>query len=129
MAGITLEWLAVHQNSVWLANERMEVTKVFAQVAYDQEDFYHSVQWLEESVRLFRGTGSRWSPENEGTLHDALDHLAFSHFKVGEGKQGCDMLDGCHRTKQIFSCQTGNVSHALSLSQELLHHGKSFCFI
>lgn len=63
----------------------MEVTKVFTQVAYDQEDYYHSVQWLEESVRLFRGTGSKWSPENEGTLHDALDHLAFSHFKVGEG--------------------------------------------
>lgn len=59
------------------------VTQVFIQVAYEQEDYYHSVQWLEESVRLFRGTGSKWSPENEGTLQDALDHLAFSHFKVG----------------------------------------------
>ncbi|XP_040047147.2 prolyl 4-hydroxylase subunit alpha-3 isoform X1 [Gasterosteus aculeatus] len=67
-------------------------------VAYEQEDYYHSVQWLEESVRLFRGTGGIWRPENEGTLEDALDHLAFSHFK------------------------TGNVSHALSLSQELLHY-------
>ncbi|XP_074535932.1 prolyl 4-hydroxylase subunit alpha-3 isoform X2 [Halichoeres trimaculatus] len=67
-------------------------------VAYEQEDYYHSVQWLEESVRLFRGTGGEWSPENAGTLEDALDHLAFSHFK------------------------TGNVSYALSLSQELLHH-------
>ncbi|XP_071767515.1 prolyl 4-hydroxylase subunit alpha-3 [Centroberyx gerrardi] len=67
-------------------------------VAYEQEDYYHSVQWLEESVRLFRGPGGEWSPENEGTLEDALDHLAFSHFK------------------------TGNVSYALSLSQELLHH-------
>ncbi|XP_051254366.1 prolyl 4-hydroxylase subunit alpha-3 isoform X1 [Dicentrarchus labrax] len=67
-------------------------------VAYEQEDYYHSVQWLEESVRLFRGTGREWSPENEGTLEDALDHLAFSHFK------------------------TGNISYALSLSQELLHH-------
>uniref|UniRef100_A0A667WF20 procollagen-proline 4-dioxygenase n=1 Tax=Myripristis murdjan TaxID=586833 RepID=A0A667WF20_9TELE len=67
-------------------------------VAYEQEDYYHSVQWLEESVRLFRRTGGEWSPENEGTLEDALDHLAFSHFKVG------------------------NVSYALSLSQELLHH-------
>ncbi|CAF95476.1 unnamed protein product, partial [Tetraodon nigroviridis] len=51
-------------------------------VAYDQEDYYHSVHWLEESVRLFRRSGSKWSPENEGTLHDALDHLAFSHFKL-----------------------------------------------
>lgn len=52
-------------------------------MAYEQEDYYHSVHWLEESVRLFRGTGGEWSPENEGTLEDALDHLAFSHFKVG----------------------------------------------
>lgn len=52
------------------------------QVAYELEDYYHSVQWLEESVRLFRGAGGEWSPENEGTLEDALDHLAFSHFKV-----------------------------------------------
>ncbi|XP_058601450.1 prolyl 4-hydroxylase subunit alpha-3 isoform X3 [Onychostoma macrolepis] len=65
-------------------------------VAYDSEDYYHSVQWFEEAVRLFRGT--EWSPENEGTLEDALDHLAFSHFK------------------------TGNISYALSLSQELLLH-------
>lgn len=57
----------------------------FTQVAYEQEDYYHSVQWLEESVRLFRRTGSQWSPENEATLQDALDHLAFSHFKVGGG--------------------------------------------
>ncbi|XP_073779535.1 prolyl 4-hydroxylase subunit alpha-3 isoform X15 [Danio rerio] len=48
-------------------------------VAYDLEDYYHSVLWFEEAVRLFRGT--EWSPENEGTLEDALDHLAFSHFK------------------------------------------------
>ncbi|KAF3847531.1 hypothetical protein F7725_020559 [Dissostichus mawsoni] len=67
-------------------------------VAYEQQDYYHSVQWLEESVRLFRGAGGEWIPENAGTLEDALDHLAFSHFK------------------------TGNISYALSLSQELLHH-------
>lgn len=54
------------------------------QVAYEQEDYYHSVQWLEESARLFRGAGEEWSPENEGTLEDALDHLAFSHFKVSK---------------------------------------------
>lgn len=67
---------------------KFKVTQVFTQVAYEQEDYYHSVQWLEESVRLFRGTGSKWSPENEGTLQDALDHLAFSHFKVGVRKLG-----------------------------------------
>ncbi|XP_041919759.1 prolyl 4-hydroxylase subunit alpha-3 [Alosa sapidissima] len=67
-------------------------------VAYDVEDYYHSVQWLEESVRLFRGSELAWRPEDEGSLEDALDHLAFSHFK------------------------TGNISYALSLSQELLRH-------
>ncbi|XP_056118417.1 prolyl 4-hydroxylase subunit alpha-3 isoform X2 [Rhinichthys klamathensis goyatoka] len=69
---------------------------LLGKVAYDLEDYYHSVQWFEEAVRLFRGT--EWSPENEGTLEDALDHLAFSHFK------------------------TGNISYALSLSRELLLH-------
>ncbi|KAI4887264.1 hypothetical protein NFI96_021659 [Prochilodus magdalenae] len=68
-------------------------------VAYGVEDYYHSVQWLEEAVRLFRGVN--WSPEHEGTLEDALDHLAFSHFK------------------------TGNISSALSLSLELLRHDPS----
>ncbi|TRY89413.1 hypothetical protein DNTS_010815, partial [Danionella cerebrum] len=65
-------------------------------VAYDLKDYYHSVLWFEEAVRLFRGT--EWSLENEGSLEDALDHLAFSHFK------------------------TGNITYALSLSQELLVH-------
>ncbi|XP_030633522.1 prolyl 4-hydroxylase subunit alpha-3-like [Chanos chanos] len=69
---------------------------LIGKVAYDVEDYYHSVQWLEEAVRLFRGI--EWSPEHEGTLEDALDHLAFSHF------------------------MTGNISYALSLSRELLHH-------
>ncbi|XP_016101313.1 prolyl 4-hydroxylase subunit alpha-3 isoform X1 [Sinocyclocheilus grahami] len=69
---------------------------LIGKVSYDLEDYYHSVQWFEEAVRLFRGT--EWSPENEGTLEDALDHLAFSHFK------------------------TGNISYALSISQELLLH-------
>ncbi|KAJ8280168.1 hypothetical protein GJAV_G00051360 [Gymnothorax javanicus] len=70
-------------------------------VAYEQEDYYHSVQWLEEAARLFRREGGEWIPENEGTLEDALDHLAFSHFKAG------------------------NVSYALRLSQELLRYDPS----
>ncbi|KAL6470889.1 hypothetical protein MHYP_G00195390 [Metynnis hypsauchen] len=72
---------------------------IVGKVAYDVEDYYHSVQWLEEAVRLFRGMN--WSPEHEGTLEDALDHLAFSHFKAG------------------------NISSALSLSLELLRHDPS----
>lgn len=52
------------------------------QVAYEQQDYYHSVQWLEESVHLLRGAGGQWSTEDEGTFEHVLDHLAFSYFKV-----------------------------------------------
>lgn len=38
----------------------------------------------------------------------------------------CDMIDGGCHSKIPLSHQTGNVSHALSLSQELLHYGKAF---
>lgn len=111
-----LEWLAVYQNSVELANKLIEVTKVFTQVAYDQEDYYHSVQWLEESVRLFRGTGSKWSPENEGTLHDALDHLAFSHFMVGDRNGALvPRLMGAVTLKSLSRIRQ-ETSHMLSVS-------------
>uniref|UniRef100_A0A4W4E5K1 Prolyl 4-hydroxylase subunit alpha-3 n=1 Tax=Electrophorus electricus TaxID=8005 RepID=A0A4W4E5K1_ELEEL len=68
-------------------------------VAYEAEDYYHAVQWLEEAVSLFGG--SNWSLEHDGSLEEALDHLAFSYYK------------------------TGNISSALSLSLELLHHDPS----
>ncbi|XP_062983347.1 prolyl 4-hydroxylase subunit alpha-3, partial [Elgaria multicarinata webbii] len=70
-------------------------------VAYDMEDYYHSIQWLEEAVSLFRLAYGNWNTEDEGSLEDALDHLAFSYFKAG------------------------NISHALSLSQEFLHYDPS----
>ncbi|XP_053166409.1 prolyl 4-hydroxylase subunit alpha-3 isoform X2 [Hemicordylus capensis] len=70
-------------------------------VAYDMEDYYHSIAWLEEAVRLFRISYGQWNTEDEGSLEDALDHLAFSYFKAG------------------------NISHALSLSQEFLHYDPS----
>ncbi|XP_054830214.1 prolyl 4-hydroxylase subunit alpha-3 [Eublepharis macularius] len=70
-------------------------------VAYDMEDHYHSIAWLEEAVNLFRVSYGNWNTEDEGSLEDALDHLAFSYFKAG------------------------NISHALSLSQEFLHYDPS----
>ncbi|KAL8191323.1 UNVERIFIED_CONTAM: Prolyl 4-hydroxylase subunit alpha-3 [Gekko kuhli] len=70
-------------------------------VAYDMEDHYHSIAWLEEAVSLFRVSYGSWNTEDEGSLEDALDHLAFSYFKAG------------------------NISHALSLSQEFLHYDPS----
>lgn len=38
------------------------------------------------------------------------------------------MTHGLHCPKFLSLFQTGNVSYALSLSQELLHHGNSFHF-
>ncbi|XP_061485630.1 prolyl 4-hydroxylase subunit alpha-3 isoform X2 [Rhineura floridana] len=70
-------------------------------VAYDMEDYYHSILWLEEAASLFRVSYGSWNAEDEGSLEDALDHLAFSYFKAG------------------------NISHALSLSQEFLHYDPS----
>ncbi|XP_058041768.1 prolyl 4-hydroxylase subunit alpha-3 isoform X2 [Ahaetulla prasina] len=67
-------------------------------VAYDKEDFYHSIPWMEEAVRLFRVSYGNWNTEDEGSLEEALDHLAFSYFMAG------------------------NISHALRLSQEFLHY-------
>ncbi|XP_072118883.1 prolyl 4-hydroxylase subunit alpha-3 isoform X3 [Mobula birostris] len=65
-------------------------------VAYDSEDYYHSVIWLEEAVNLFRQSIGVWNTEDEGSLEDALDYLAFSHYMMG------------------------NVGHAVKLSKELL---------
>ncbi|XP_062052691.1 prolyl 4-hydroxylase subunit alpha-3 isoform X3 [Lepus europaeus] len=65
-------------------------------VAYDMGDYYHAIPWLEEAVSLFRGSYGEWKTEDEASLEDALDHLAFAYF------------------------QAGNVSCALSLSQEFL---------
>uniref|UniRef100_A0A8C5L868 Prolyl 4-hydroxylase subunit alpha-3 n=1 Tax=Jaculus jaculus TaxID=51337 RepID=A0A8C5L868_JACJA len=65
-------------------------------VAYDMGDYYHAIPWLEEAVSLFRGSYGEWKTEDEASLEDALDHLAFACF------------------------QAGNVSRALSLSREFL---------
>ncbi|KAM3933923.1 prolyl 4-hydroxylase subunit alpha-3 [Leptodactylus fuscus] len=65
-------------------------------VAYDMEDFYHSIPWLEEAVSKFRDSYGRWFTEDQGSLEAALDYLAFSYYKAG------------------------NVSRALYLSRECL---------
>ncbi|XP_019373271.1 PREDICTED: prolyl 4-hydroxylase subunit alpha-3 [Gavialis gangeticus] len=70
-------------------------------VAYDMGDYYHSIAWLEEAVSLFRVSYGSWHTEDEGSLEDALDHLAFSYFMAG------------------------NVSYALSLSREFLLYDPS----
>ncbi|XP_036077243.1 prolyl 4-hydroxylase subunit alpha-3 isoform X3 [Rousettus aegyptiacus] len=50
-------------------------------VAYDMGDYYHAIPWLEESVSLFRGSYGEWNTEDEASLEDALDHLAFAYFQ------------------------------------------------
>lgn len=47
-------------------------------------DYYHAIPWLEEAVSLFRGSYGEWNTEDEASLEDALDHLAFAYFQVGE---------------------------------------------
>nr|XP_014348541.1 PREDICTED: prolyl 4-hydroxylase subunit alpha-3 [Latimeria chalumnae] len=71
------------------------------EVAYDMEDYYHSIAWLEEAVTLFRQSHGNWFTEDQGSLEDSLDYLAFSYFKMG------------------------NISYALTLSREFLHHDPS----
>ncbi|XP_069747936.1 prolyl 4-hydroxylase subunit alpha-3 isoform X2 [Narcine bancroftii] len=65
-------------------------------IAYDNKDYYHSIIWLEEAVSLFRQNLGIWNTEDQGSLEEALDHLAFSHYMIG------------------------NVGHAMILSKELL---------
>ncbi|KAM4046394.1 prolyl 4-hydroxylase subunit alpha-3 [Anomaloglossus baeobatrachus] len=67
-------------------------------VAYDMEDFYHSIPWLEEAVSKFRDSYGSCFTEDQGSLEDALDYLAFSYYKAG------------------------NVSRALHLSRECLRY-------
>ncbi|XP_060255999.1 prolyl 4-hydroxylase subunit alpha-3 isoform X1 [Ovis aries] len=52
-------------------------------VAYDMGDYYHAIPWLEEAVSLFRGSYGEWKTEDEASLEDALDHLAFAYFQAG----------------------------------------------
>ena len=47
-------------------------------------DYYHAIPWLEEAVSLFLGSYGEWKTEDEASLEDALDHLAFAYFQVGE---------------------------------------------
>lgn len=47
-------------------------------------DYYHAIPWLEEAVSLFRGSYGEWNTEDEASLEDALDHLAFAYFQVRE---------------------------------------------
>ncbi|KAM7330430.1 hypothetical protein ACRRTK_009619 [Alexandromys fortis] len=68
----------------------------FLRVAYDMGDYYHAIPWLEEAVSLFRTSYGQWKTEDEASLDDALDYLAFACF------------------------QAGNVSCALNLSREFL---------
>nr|XP_020142198.1 prolyl 4-hydroxylase subunit alpha-3 isoform X2 [Microcebus murinus] len=51
-------------------------------VAYDMGDYYHAIPWLEEAVSLFRGSYGEWKTEDEASLEDALDHLAFAYFQL-----------------------------------------------
>ncbi|XP_032811270.2 prolyl 4-hydroxylase subunit alpha-3 [Petromyzon marinus] len=68
-------------------------------VAYEEGDWYHSLPWLELSALGFRARrGSPRRLEDHASMVDALDHLAFTHFKIG------------------------NIQKAMNLSAELLSY-------
>lgn len=69
---------------LYLWTKPLVVVLVSLQVAYDMGDYYHAIPWLEEAVNLFRGSYGEWKTEDEASLEDALDHLAFACFQVGE---------------------------------------------
>ncbi|XP_075706037.1 prolyl 4-hydroxylase subunit alpha-3 [Rhinoderma darwinii] len=64
-------------------------------VAYDIEDFYHSIPWLEEAVSMFRESYGRWFTEDQGSLEGALDYLAFSYYKAGNVSQALYLSREC----------------------------------
>ncbi|MEE6473272.1 hypothetical protein FKM82_009927 [Ascaphus truei] len=68
------------QLSTMSADDCFQIGKV----AYDMEDYYHSIPWLEEAVSLFRGSYGSWFTEDKGSLEDALDYLAFSYYKTSQ---------------------------------------------
>ncbi|XP_019504872.1 PREDICTED: prolyl 4-hydroxylase subunit alpha-3 [Hipposideros armiger] len=65
-------------------------------VAYDMGDYYHAIPWLEEAVSLFRGSYGEWNTEDEASLEDALDHLAFAYFQWPRHGVAYDMGDYYH---------------------------------
>ncbi|XP_063807055.1 prolyl 4-hydroxylase subunit alpha-3 isoform X1 [Pseudophryne corroboree] len=64
-------------------------------VAYDMEDYYHAIPWLEEAVSMFRGSYGSWFTEDMGSLEDALDYLAFSYYKAGNVSQALYLSREC----------------------------------
>ncbi|XP_066444446.1 prolyl 4-hydroxylase subunit alpha-3 [Eleutherodactylus coqui] len=64
-------------------------------IAYDMQDFYHSIPWLEEAVSKFQDSYGRWFTEDQGSLQDALDYLAFSYYKTGNVSRALDLSREC----------------------------------
>lgn len=72
-------------------------------------DYYHAIPWLEEAVSLFRRSYGEWKTEDEASLEDALDYLAFACF-------------------QVCVCVGGNEAHFYLSQYNVLHHFL-ICFI
>ncbi|MGH0183979.1 UNVERIFIED_CONTAM: hypothetical protein FKN15_013808 [Acipenser sinensis] len=94
---------------------------LIGKVAYEMEDYYHSVLWLEPAASLFRRAYRTWNTEDEGSLEDVLDHLAFTHFKAIAFSIPYRKHTGQRLFLVTLNVKTGNVSYALSLSREILH--------
>lgn len=57
--------------------------------AYNNEDYYHVLMWMEEALRRARETGQL----TEDFEADILEYLAFAMFKQGNVKHALKMTD------------------------------------
>ncbi|GAB1292386.1 Procollagen-proline 4-dioxygenase [Apodemus speciosus] len=88
-------------------------------VAYDMGDYYHAIPWLEEAVGLFRRSYGEWKTEDEASLEDALDYLAFACFQSPDNKRMARnvlkyerlLAENGHQTAAEPAIQRPNVPH------------------
>ncbi|KAM5180539.1 prolyl 4-hydroxylase subunit alpha-3 [Mantella aurantiaca] len=85
-------------------------------VAYEMEDYYHSIPWLEEAVSLFRSSYGNWFTEDEGSLEDALDYLAFSYYKAGNVTQALDLSREC----LLYDPENHRLAHNVAKYEKIL---------
>lgn len=89
------------------------------------EDFYHSIAWLEEAARLFRVSYGSRNTEDEGSLEDTLDHLAFSYFKVSPALPASSQVSSssCPRRKVQERSRATQTAQRPGVNRRVTPHG------
>ncbi|KAM9319776.1 prolyl 4-hydroxylase subunit alpha-3 [Gastrophryne carolinensis] len=85
-------------------------------VAYDMEDYYHSIPWMEEAVSMFRSSYGSWLTGDEGSLEDALDYLAFSYYKAGNVSRALHLSREC----LLYDPENRRVAHNVANYEKIL---------